>query len=132
MSEHAEIRNLMLADAGIAGALTSSVYYMRLPQDFKTGTAVVLNATGGIPEQLYARGVSASKSVDLQVNLFSDSTIDLYDLKSTVIEFFNTLYGTAGTEYVLNVNTFEEISTEYNEDTELYRSIFQLTIQMRN
>lgn len=131
MSEHSDLITAMEADSAISAVTGSRIYYMRLPQGELAGPSIVLFTTGGIPEQIHP-GVSDLKTLTVHLNLYSTRTQTLHDLKVAVTNYFNTLQGVVGSEYVLNANDMIEVETTYEETTKLYRSIIHLQLQMRN
>lgn len=130
MSKSAAIRTAMKDDATIGALVGSSVHYVRLPQDF-SGNGITYSNIGGTPEHTHG-GTSSLSTMVTTLQLWSESASDHESLIDAVISFWNNLSGLI-TSYDVTLADPQLIgATDWQEDSELYRSIIQLTLNFRN
>ena len=130
MSINQDIYSSMKADAGILAIIGARLYLLRLPQGDLGGDSMTFETKGDIQEQAHG-ALSVLKRVDLTLNLWSTSTLNLEDLKQAVVTFWNAYEGALGSSYV-NHASLIDVGVNYDDETQLYQSVLIIDIHLRN
>jgi hypothetical protein len=120
----------MGSDSGISSIIGDRLYLLRLPQGALGGPAISFSTTGDIPKHAHGM-LSVCKDVDLTLNLWSTSTLNLESLKQAVITFWNAYDGALGSSYVSNA-LLNDIGYSFEDDTKLYHSVILVNLKLRN
>tara|TARA_R110001606_G_scaffold381526_1_gene542787 strand:- start:7513 stop:7905 length:393 start_codon:yes stop_codon:yes gene_type:complete len=130
MSINQDIYSSMKANAPISAIIGTRLYLLRLPQGDLGGPSISFDTKGDIPEQAHG-AISVLKRVDLTLNLWSTSTLNLEDLKQAVVTYWNAYEGALGSSYV-NHATLVDVGMNYDDETKLYQSVLLIDIHLRN
>jgi len=130
MSINQDIYSSMKADSGISAVTGSRVYLLRLPQGDLGGASISFSTKGDIPEHAHG-AISVLKRTELTLNLWSTSTLELEDLKQSVVTFWNAYDGPLGSSYV-NHASLLDVGVNYDDETQLYQSVLIIDIHLRN
>ena len=130
MSINQDVYSSMKANPAISAIIANRMYLLRLPQGDLGGASISFDTKGDIPEHAFG-AISVLKRVDLTLNLWSTSTLNLEDLKQAVVTFWNAYDGALGASYV-NHATLVDVGMNYDDETQLYQSVLIIDIHLRN